>query len=166
MLAAGAAIGAGMKAGAAIYGGLKQSKAMSQVMKNLKNQMKENQDWYDRRYNEDATQRADAQALLTQTEDSIRRRNAQAAGTAAVMGGTEESVAAAREANNKALTDTVSNIAVNADARKDNIEQQYMKTKSDLNEKINNMTLQKAQNEAAAVQGVADAGASMASGLK
>ena len=118
----GSIIGGALNIGASIFGGIKQAKAMKKVQKNLQNQMAENQNWYDRRYNEDATQRADAQRLITMTEESIKNRNKQAAGSAAVMGGTEESVAAAKAANNGALADTMSQIAVNAEQRKDAIE--------------------------------------------
>lgn len=154
----GAAIGAGLKIGGSIFGGIKMSKAIKKMKAQINNQLKDNQNWYDRRYNEDATQRADAQALLTRTEESIRNRNAAAAGAQAVMGGTEESVAAAKEANNKALSDAVTNIAMNADARKDQIEQQYMNKKGELQDKLNNLTMQGAQNTAQAVNGVASVG--------
>ena len=92
-------------------------------------QQQENQDWYNRSYNEDATQRADAQRMLQRTEEIIKNRNRQAAGTQAVMGGTEESVAAAKAANSQALADATSQIAASADARKDAIEQQYLQRK-------------------------------------
>lgn len=153
----GSIIGAGLKVGAGIFGGIKASQAMREVKRNLQKQMQENQDWYDRRYNEDATQRADAQRLLTMTADSIRQRNEQAAGAQAVMGGTEESVAAARAANNQALTDTMSNIASTADQRKAQIENQYMSTKADINNKLNALSQEKAKAISAAVSGVADA---------
>lgn len=159
----GSAIGGALGIGASIFGGISASKAMKKVKKNLEGQMKENQDWYDRRYNEDATQRADAQRILTMTNDNIRQRNRAAAGTQAVMGGTEESVAAAKAANNQALAEATSQIAVNGERRKDQIEGQYMQTKDALNEKLNNMEQAKAQNTAQAVQGVAQAGSNMAS---
>ncbi len=159
----GSAIGGALGIGASIFGGISASKAMKKVKKNLEGQMQENQNWYDRRYNEDATQRADAQRILTMTQESIRNRNQQAAGAQAVMGGTEESVAAAKAANNQALADATSQIAVNGERRKDQIESQYMQTKSDLNEKLNNLEQARAQNTAQAVQGVAQAGSNMAS---
>lgn len=158
----GGIIGGAMNIGASIFGGIKQAKAMKKVKKNLDNQMQENQNWYDRRYNEDATQRADAQRLITMTEESIKSRNKQAAGTAAVMGGTDESVAAAKAANNGALADTMSQIAANADARKDAIESQYMERKEGLNSQLNDIELKKAQNISQAVQGVASAAGDIA----
>lgn len=161
----GSAIGGSLGIGASIFGGISASKAMKKIKKNLEGQMQENQDWYDRRYNEDATQRADAQRILTMTNENIKQRNQQAAGAQAVMGGSEESVAAAKAANNQALADATSQIAVNGERRKDQIESQYMQTKADLNDKLNNLEQARAQSTAQAVQGVAQAGSNMASVL-
>lgn len=161
----GGIVGGAMNIGASIFGGIKNAKAFKEMQANVKQQQKENQDWYDRRYNEDATQRADAQRLLTMTEESIKNRNKQAAGAAAVMGGSEESVAAAKAANNQALSDTMGQINAQADARKDSIERQYQTRSADLNNQLNNLTQQKAQATAQAVKGVADAAGNIASSL-
>lgn len=155
-------IGGAMKVGGAIFGGISASKAMKKVKKNIQEQQRKNQDWYDQRYNEDATQRAEAQRILTMTQESIRQRNQQAAGAQAVMGGTEESVAAAKAANNAALADATSQIAVNADRRKDQIESQYMATDQQLQGQLNNLEINKANAISQAVQGVANAGAGIA----
>lgn len=158
----GSLVGAGLSAVGSVFGGISASKAMKKVKKNLEAQKQANQDWYDRRYNEDATQRADAQRILTKTEEMIKNRNRQAAGAQAVMGGTEESVAAAKAANNQALADATSQIAVNADARKDQIEQTYQQKDAQLQDALNNMEINKAQAISNAVQGVAQAGAGIA----
>lgn len=158
----GSAIGGALGIGGAIFGGISASKAMKKAKKIVEGQMKDNQNWYDRRYNEDATQRADAQRILTMTNENIRQRNQQAAGAQAVMGGTEESVAVAKAANNQALADATSQIAVNGERRKDQIEQQYMQTKSELNDKLREIEVGKANAVSQAVQGVAQSGANMA----
>lgn len=158
----GSLVGAGLSAVGSIFGGISASKAMKKVKKNLQAQKQANQDWYDRRYNEDATQRADAQRILTKTEESIRNRNKQAAGAQAVMGGTEESVAAAKAANNQALADATSQIAVNAEARKDQIEQTYQQRDAQINDALNNLEVNKAQAISSAVQGMSQAGAGIA----
>ena len=158
----GSIVGGALSAGGAIFGGISASKAMKKAKQNVEAQRKKNQDWYDQRYNEDATQRADAQRILTQTEESIKQRNRAAAGSAAVMGGTDESVAAAKAANNEALADATSQIAANAEARKDNIEATYLKNDDAFVEQLNNIELGKAQAVSQAVQGVANAGASIA----
>ena len=158
----GSIIGGALKAGGAIFGGISASKAIKKAKQNVEAQRQKNQDWYDRRYNEDATQRADAQRILTQTEESIKQRNKQAAGAAAVMGGTDESVAAAKAANNQALADATSQIAANAEARKDNIEATYMQNDSTYVDKLNNFEINKAKAVAQAVQGVAELGSDLA----
>ena len=158
----GSLVGAGLSAVGSIFGGISASKAMKKVKKNLQQQKQANQDWYDRRYNEDATQRADAQRILTKTEESIRNRNRQAAGAQAVMGGTEESVAAAKAANNQALADATSQIAVNAEARKDQIEQTYQQRDAQINDALNNLEIKKSEAISSGVQGVTQAGAGIA----
>lgn len=155
-------VGGAMKAVGAIAGGIAARKAAREADKRLENQLQENQNWYDRRYNEDATQRADAQRLITMTEESIKNRNRQAAGAAAVMGGTTESVAAAKAANNAALADTVSQIAEDAANRKDAVEQQYMANKADIVGQQNAISQQKAQAITDAIGGVANAAGDIA----
>lgn len=158
----GSIVGGALGAAGSIFGGISASKAMRRVKKNLQAQKEANQNWYDRRYNEDATQRADAQRILTQTEESIRNRNRQAAGAQAVMGGTDESTAAAKAANAQALADATSQIAAGAENRKDQIEQTYQQRDSQINEALNNLEMNKAQAISQAVQGVAKAGAGIA----
>ena len=161
----GSIIGGAMKIGGSIFGGIKAAKAAKRVKENIKQQQAENEAWYDRRYNEDATQRSDAQALLRMTEDSIKNRNRQAAGTQAVMGGTEESVAAARAANNQALTSAVTGINTAAEARKAEIENTYMTKDAQLNSALNDLEMKKAGAVTQAVQGVTNAAGGIMSGL-
>ena len=136
-------IGAGVGALGGVLGGISKNNALSKQIERIEAQKGENQAWFDRRYNEDATQRADAQRLLTMTEQAIKNRNRAAAGTAAVMGGTEESVAAARAANAQAYSDTASQIAASAADRKDKIESQYIARKDELQGQINELEAQK-----------------------
>lgn len=121
----GGIIGGAAGAVGSIFGGMSRNRMLKEQMKLLREQQKANRDWYDRRYNEDATQRADAQAMLAHTAEAIRDRNRQAAGSAAVMGGTDESVAAAKAANAKAMADAASGIVQAGERRKDGIEQRF-----------------------------------------
>lgn len=158
----GSLIGAGMGAVGSIFGGIAASEAMKKVKRNIEDQRQRNENWYTRRINEDGTQRADAQRILSKTEDMIRNRNRQAAGTQAVMGGTEESVAATKEANNQALAEAASQIAVASEARKDQIESVYQQRDGQFAEQLNDMERQKAGNLAQAAKGMADAGSKFA----
>lgn len=159
----GSIIGAGLSAVGGIVGGISARKSMKKVQNSINERKRDNEDWYNRRYNEDPTQRASAQRMITQVNESIKKRNQQAAGTQAVMGGTDESLAAAKEANNQALADTMSQIAAQGDARKDAIEQQYMAQKDSLAQQQEQLYMQKAQNTASAIQGVTGAASSIAS---
>lgn len=161
----GSIIGAGVGAAASIFGGIKASKAIKRMKRALEEQRKKNQNWYDQRYNEDATQRADAQRILTKTEEAFRNRNRAAQGAAAVMGGTEESVAATKAANSQALADATSQIAVNGEARKDQIEQTYQQNDRDIQTQLNNLEQKKAEAIGQAAQGVASAASSIGSAL-
>ena len=157
----GSIAGGALGAVGSIFGGISASKAMKKVKRNIEAQKKANEDWYNRRYNEDATQRADAQRILTMTEESIKNRNKQAAATAAVMGGTEESVAAAKAANSEALANVTSQIAAAGEARTDNIEPLYQQKDAAIYYALNNMEMKKAQAISSAVQGVAQAAGGM-----
>lgn len=158
----GAIVGSAIGAAGSIFGGLKASKAMKEMKKQVEQQRQRNQNWYDREYNADATQRADAMRLLTMTEESIRNRNKQAQGAQAVTGGTDESTAAAKEKNNEALADAASRIAANAEARKDNIQQQYQSNDNAYANQLAQIKAQQAQSIAQAVQGVAGAAGQIA----
>ena len=139
----GGIIGGAAGAAGNIFGGISKNRMLKKQMAMIKEQQKANQDWYDRRFNEDATQRADAQAMLTQKAEAIRERNRQAAGSAAVMGGTEESVAATKAANAKAMADATSSIVRAGEQRKDSIEQQYLARNDAYNEQLRQLQGQK-----------------------
>lgn len=139
----GGIIGGAAGAAGNIFGGISKNRMLKKQMAMIKEQQKANQDWFDRRYNEDATQRADAQAMLTQTAEAFKERNRQAAGSAAVMGGTEESVAATKAANAKAMADATSSIVRAGEQRKDSIEQQYLARNDAYNEQLRQLQGQK-----------------------
>lgn len=158
----GAIIGAGLNVAGSIYGGIKASKAAKESEAKIAEQRKKNQEWYNRRFNEDATQRGDAQRMLTRTEEMIRQRNKSTAGAQAVMGGTSDSVAAAKAANNQAISDAASTIAANAEARKDAIEATYLQNDAALNQQQAQVDQNRADATAQAVQGLFNTGASIA----
>lgn len=153
----GSIIGGAMKLGGSIFGGIKASREAKKQQKMLDAQKAENQAWYNRRYNEDGTQRADAQRLLTNTQDLLRRQTMAAQGANAVTGASTEAVAAQKAANNQALAEATSTIAAASDARKDNIEQQYQINNNALADKQMQISRQKQNAITQAVQGVAGA---------
>lgn len=161
----GALIGAGLSVASSIAGGIANRKARRKQEQMIAQQQKENQAWYDRTYNADPTKRADTVRLLTQMQEQIKNRNKAAKGRQAVMGGTDDSTTAVKEANNKTLADTTSQIVAANDARKDNIEQQYMNRKNQLQNQQMGLEAEKAADTANAVAGVAGTAANIAASL-
>ena len=129
----------------------------------LAQQEQENQAWYDRKYNEDPTKRADTVRLLTQMQEQIKNRNKAARGRQAVMGGTEDSTTAVKEANNKTLADTTSQIVAANEYRKDDIESQYQARKDAIQNKRMGLEAEKAADTANVAAGVAGTAANIAS---
>lgn len=158
----GALIGAGLGLASSIAGGVANRKARRKQEQMIAQQQRENQAWYDRTYNADPTKRADTVRLLTQMQEQIKNRNKAAKGRQAVMGGTEDSTTAVKEANNKVLADTTSQIVAANDARKDNIEQQYRERKNQLQNQQMGLEAEKAADTANAVAGVAGTAANIA----
>jgi hypothetical protein len=155
----GAIIGAAGSVASSIIGGAQAKKAAEKANKELADQRQKNEDWYRRRYNEDYTQSAEAQAAMTKARELAQEQMKAARGTAAVMGGTEAGVAAQQQAANKMLADTMSNIAQNATARKDAVESQYLQNEAALSQQQQGVYNQQAANSAAA------ANAGMAAGM-
>lgn len=158
----GALIGAGLGLASSIAGGVANRKARRKQEQMIAQQQRENQAWYDRTYNADPTKRADTVRLLTQMQEQIKNRNKAAKGRQAVMGGTDDSTTAVKEANNKTLADTTSQIVAANESRKDNIEQQYRERKNQLQNQQMGLEAEKAADTANAVAGVAGTAANIA----
>lgn len=161
----GALIGAGLGLASSIAGGIANRKARRKQEQMLAQQQRENQAWYDRKYNEDPTKRADTVRLLTQMQEQIKNRNRAAKGRQAVMGGTEDSTTAVKEANNKTLADTTSQIVAANEARKDAIEQQYQQNKRSIQGQQMQMEAEKSADTANVVAGVAGTASNIAATL-
>lgn len=158
----GSIISSGLGLAGSIFGGINAANTMNSIREDLNRRKNENEDWYNRRYNDDSTQRADAQRVLTLTEDAIRRRNKAAQGQAAVMGGTDASVASTKEANAQALADSTAQIAVAGEKRKDDIENKYQTKREQLNNALNQLDAQKAEEIAKATKSVTESAGNIA----
>lgn len=122
-----------MSLASGIMGGIKARKAAKAQNALLDKEEKDNQNWFDRRYNEDYTQSAEAQASLQRAKEMTDELYKKQAGASAVSGATDESVAQQKAVNNQTIADTTSNIAANATAQKNNIENRYLDTKNSIN---------------------------------
>lgn len=161
----GAIIGAAASIGSSILGGMSAAKKRRKQARALKQAEEENRAWFDRRYNEDPTQRASANYLLTKTAEAVKSANRNARGRQAVMGGTEDSITASKDANSKAISDTAARITAANDAEKDRIENQYMNNKASIRGQQMQYDAQSANNIASATQTALGAIGNLASGL-
>lgn len=120
---------------------------------------------YTRKANEDPLQRSGAQAMITRTADELKRMSRAAQGRQAVMGGTEASVAATKEAGAKALGQTVTNAAIIGEQAKERAEENLMQTKARHATKDAEYEAARAQNIAQATAGAGQAAGSIATSL-
>lgn len=139
-----------------IFGGIAGARAAKKQQKAIEEQRKKNEEWYNRRYNEDATQRADAVRMLEKTKDFIKERNKRAEGVAAVMGTPASAVAVEKAGNNAIIGDTTSQIVANNEARKDMIEQTYLERDDKYQEQLNKINQNKVNSISEAVAGAAN----------
>lgn len=148
----GTALSAFTKIASSVYGGIMAKRAAEEGQQKL-DKMKRENDAEDRRVSyRDPSQSIVAQYALRRTFDAIRDRNRQAAGTAAVMGATPESVAVEKSANAEQGAETAARVAASEAARQDQLHQQHLTRKQQLEQEEYNLTQQKRQNIANAVQ--------------
>ena len=152
LIGVGAGVAGGILAGRAAKKEARRQAAMLDKME------KDNRSFYDRRMNQDYTQTAEAvnamRLMRENADESVKRSE----GTAAVMGGTDESVAQAKAAANKAVGDTVANIAAQGQAQKNAVESQYLSQKNAIDNARLGVAAQQAQAAAQAGSQIGQAG--------
>lgn len=147
-------IGAGLGAVGSLFGGISASRAAREAQRKIEQQAQYNQAWFDRRYNEDPTQRADAQRAITLMQDKLQDKRKAALGRSAVMGATEESINAQNQQDNQALGDTISRIHSAGEAQKEGIEHRYQARKQQLDNALMSIENQRAQAISKATEGL------------
>lgn len=151
-------------AGGALAGGIGSAVYAGKARKIIKKQQAENNDLYNRRYNENYTQRADAQAALNRGLEALINRNKAANAMAAVSGASGESVARDKAANAMAYGNMVGDVALAGVARKDAVEQDYQNRRDQYNQEQIAMYDKQADAMSAMGSQMAAAGGAMASG--
>lgn len=147
--------------GSAIYGTIASAAANRKARNLIGQQRDENRRWYNTKMNEDYTSRTDAQAVIEKQRELLDERYRQARATAAVSGASDESVAMQKEAANKAMAGTMSDIAADAAAYKDNVERQYRAEDDALNQQQAQLEAQRAAATAQAASQAAAAGVNL-----
>lgn len=152
-------------AAAGIAGGVAGRKAARRNERILNRAEDRAQDWYDQEYYGDFTQRSDAQAALNSAREILDERYKRAAGSAAVTGATDESLAQQKAANNRVIADVTGNIAERADAYKEQVRSNYENQMAAIDQARMGVNDQRARNVATAAGGLAQAGALASEGI-
>lgn len=169
----GAIIGTAAQVGSSIYGAIKSSQANKRAEELIRSERDENRKWYEEQMASDYTKRADVQNVLRKQKELFQEQYQRARATNLVAGGTDESLALQQAQANETMGETMSNVAENAAAYKDAVEEQYRAKDSQLNQQEAALEMQKGQNIAqaagqmgAAVSGLVSGGMNKTGGTK
>lgn len=113
--------------------------------------------WYDKNYNTDYLDTKAGQNLMRRAKEVQDEYVRKADGAAAVGGGTAASVAMAKESANKAMGDTIANIAARDTSRKQHVEDAHLQNTQQLSRERQQIEQQKAQNTSDAAQNASNA---------
>ncbi|MCC8071257.1 MAG: MSCRAMM family adhesin SdrC [Bacteroidales bacterium] len=129
----------GVNLASGLLGGLSASKALKKAQSSVKSEITQLDDWYQQRYNETATERADARALLSETSAMLKDSSRRAAARSAVVGSTPEQEALSKSQSTQALAQTVADISSDATSRKDQLATTYQSTRQRLMGKLQDL---------------------------
>ena len=143
--------------GSSLFGANKAKKAARRAQ--AENQYRTNAEkaWYDKNYNTDYLDTKAGQNLMRRAQEVQDEYIRKADGAAAVGGGTAASVAQAKESANKAMGDTIANIAAQDTSRKQHVEDAHLANTQQLSRERQQIEQQKAQNTRDAAQNASNA---------
>ena len=143
--------------GSSLFGANKAKKAARRAQ--AENQYRTNAEkaWYDKNYNTDYLDTKAGQNLMRRAQEVQDEYIRKADGAAAVGGGTAASVAQAKESANKAMGDTIANIAAQDTSRKQQVEDAHLANTQQLSRERQQIEQQKAQNTSDAAQNASNA---------
>lgn len=143
--------------GSSLFGANKAKKAARRAQ--AENQYRTNAEkaWYDKNYNTDYLDTKAGSNLLRRAQEVQDEYIRKANGAAAVGGGTAASVAQAKESANKAMGDTIANIAAQDTSRKQHVEDAHLANTQQLSRERQQIEQQKAQATSDAAQNASNA---------
>ncbi len=162
-VATAAALGLGaLSAGTSVAGGLLSRNAAKKAARQVRYRKNAEKAWYDKEYNTDYIDTKAGQNLMRRAQEVQDKYVKRAEGAAAVGGGTDASVALAKENANKAVGDTVANVAAQDTARKQRVADQHLANTNAISAQSQQVEQSKADATAEAAQGASNAAASAA----
>lgn len=153
----GTLIGAGLSVASSVIGGLKSAQQNKKAEQEMKANHARQNAWYNRRYNEDYLDTAAGQSLMTRAKEYADQNWKRQQGAAAIGGGTDASTAMAKEAGNKMMADTMSNIASADVQRKQNVDNIHENMENQYSQGMVNLSQQRANNISQVASATSDA---------
>lgn len=143
--------------GSSIFGANKAKRAARRAAAENKYRTNAEKAWYDKNYNTDYLDTKAGQNLMRRAKEVQDEYIRKADGAAAVGGGTAASVAMAKEAANKAMGDTIANVAAQDTARKQHVEDAHLANTQQLSRERQQIEQQRAQATSDAAQNMSNA---------
>lgn len=143
--------------GSSLFGANKAKKAVRRAAAENTYRTNAEKAWYDKNYNTDYLDTKAGQNLMRRAKEVQDEYVRKADGAAAVGGGTAASVAMAKEAANKAMGDTIANVAAQDTARKQHVEDAHLRNTQQLSRERQQIEQQKAQATSDAAQNASNA---------
>ncbi len=140
-----------------LFGANKAKKAARRAQAENQYRTNAKKAWYDKNYNTDYLDTKAGQNLMRKAQEVQDEYIRKADGAAAVGGGTAASVAQAKESANKAMGDTIANIAAQDTSRKQHVEDAHLQNTQQLSRERQQIEQQKAQATSDAAQNASNA---------
>lgn len=161
----GSIVGGVTSAVGGIFAGKAASKGYKEAIKRYEDRLNQIRAHRDALYYQDPTQTAENQAAVTQAKQMLDAQTGQIAGSNAVTGGTDESVALAKQSANVAAANMLQAQALQGAQQKEANYQTADKEISQMNDYIAKTKLEKGLTKAQAISNAAGGLASAASSL-
>ena len=139
-----------------LIGGAKARKAAKKAEAENRYRSNAEKAWYDKEYNTDYLDTKAGQNLMRKAQEVQDNYVRKADGAAAVGGGTAASVAQAKESANKAMGDTIANVAAQDTARKAQVSDQHQQNVSQLSRERQQIEQNKAEATSQAAQNMSN----------
>lgn len=151
------AIGAGVGLASSLIGGSGAADSARAAERRQREQEAKEGAWYNRRYNESYVDTEAGQNLVRRAKEMAQGNVKRAEGAKAVAGGTDAATQMAKDAANKMVGDTISNIAATDTQRKSNVDDLHMKNQERFAQMDMSREMQRAQNITNAAQQASNA---------
>lgn len=158
-----AAIAGGISAASSAFGAAKSAQANRKNRKLLNAMGEENKAEYLKDYYRGSLDNPGSKAYLKRLDQTMKDNTKATETTAASTGSTQENVLAAKESNNRVMSDAVSGLVQNEDVRRESVKNAYLQRKQSLTAGQMGMNSQVAQGWVNTAANISNAAGSLAS---